>query len=131
MSPIELGPPRQDLRVLRGDGIRFQITVTNSQTGAPVDLSSCAIWCTAKRNIADTDAQAVFQVKKTDGSITVSGAGNNIAQVVIPAALTAPLVTSETLFYDVQIKGAAVGDEPQTVVLGMMTVLLDVTRAVS
>lgn len=127
---LSLEPPRQDISVRRGDGIRFAVTVTNADSGAPIDLSTAAIWCTAKRDLADADADAVFQVTKADGLITVDGADNNVAHVLVPAEDTVGLLRTTTLFYDVQIKGPAVQDEPQTVVWGMLTISLDVTRAV-
>lgn len=119
MANQDIGPFK------RGDTIRFSVTIT--QGGASLDVSAYDIWCTGKRQLSDLDASAVFQVTKAGGQITVTGAGNNIAQVSVPGSSTSSLTDNATLFYDVQIKSP--GGEITTVSEGRMSVLLDVTRA--
>ena len=109
----------------RGDSIRFDVNVT--QGGAALDLSTYDIWCTGKRNLDDADVDAVFQVTKAGGQITVVGAGNNIARVNIPGTSTSSLTEDITLFYDVQIKSLTA--EISTVADGRMQIRKDVTRA--
>lgn len=123
---VNFVPSRQDIPFWRGDGLVFDCTITSD--GVPVDLSSYAIWCTGKRNLADLDADAVFQVTKLGGGITISGASNNIAHIVVPASATSGLTVPLTLFYDVQIK--ATTGQPITVVWGQLSIGQDVTRAI-
>lgn len=120
---INLTPPRVDLTLFRGDTTRLTATCTSAATGQPVNLAGATVTLTAKRQLTDADADAVFQVKSADGDITISG---NVATIIIAGTLTAPLTAVATLFYDVQVTG---GDGPQTVVWGTLTVQLDVTRA--
>lgn len=109
----------------RGDNIRFDVNIT--QGGAALDVSAYDIWCTGKRDIDDADVDAVFQVTKAGGQITVTGAGNNIARVNIPGASTSALTEDVNLFYDVQIKSGT--GEITTVADGRMQIRKDVTRA--
>lgn len=117
----------QDLDpVRRGDTIEFEVTVTDRVTGAAVDLSTYSIWCTGKRALADTDANAVFQVTKAAGDITVGGSANNVIAVTIPPSATVDFTANVRLFYDVQVQSVA--GKISTVAQGMMSVVLDVTR---
>lgn len=119
MATQNLGPFK------RGDNIRFQVDIT--QGGAPLNVSAYSIWCTGKRELSDLDAAAVWQVTKAGGQITVTGAGNNIALVNIPASATTVLTENVTLFYDVQIKSP--GGDIDTVADGRIPIVLDVTQA--
>lgn len=109
----------------RGDNVKFDVTVTLD--GAPVDLTTYSVWCTGKRQLSDADVDAIWQVTKAGGQITITGAGNNIARVNVPGSNTAVLTDNTTLFYDVQIKSA--GGDIATVADGRVTITLDVTRA--
>lgn len=108
----------------RGDSYTFEATVTQAD-GAPVDLTIYAIRSTGKYALADPDSEAIYQVTKADGDITVVGANNNIARVVIPAAATAGFTTNVTFWWDVQI---AAGDLVYTVALGTLSAFLDVSQ---
>lgn len=109
----------------RGDAIKFSVTIT--QGGVALDVSAYSIWCTGKVNLDDLDAAAVFQVTKAGGQITVTGAGNNVANVTIPGSATSSLTDDINLFYDVQIKSP--GGDINTVADGRMQIRKDVTRA--
>lgn len=112
------------LTMRRGDTFTFDVTVTLA--GAALDLTTYGITSTGKTNLSDTDAQAIYQVTKTGGGITVTGAGNNVARVVIPAAATSGMTTNATIWYDCQIK---LGANVYTVALGRLSIYLDVTVA--
>lgn len=111
--------------VARGDNVKFNVTVTLD--GNALDLTNYSIWCTGKRSLDDLDADAIWQVTKAGGNITVTGSGNNIAQVNVPGSNTAVLTEAVTLFYDVQIKSP--GGDIDTVASGRVNITLDVTRA--
>ena len=119
-------PNRADIPFWRGDGLVFDVTVTSE--GAAVDLTTYDIWCTGKRNLSESDADAVFQVTKTAGDIVISGAGNNVATITVPASDTVGLTVPLTLYYDVQIKAPA--GQPITVAWGQLAIGQDVTRAI-
>lgn len=119
-------PNRADIPFWRGDGLVFDVTVTSE--GAAVDLSTYDIWCTGKRALSESDADAVFQVTKTAGDIVISGAGNNVATITVPASDTVGLTVPLTLYYDVQIKAPA--GQPITVAWGQLAIGQDVTRAI-
>ena len=109
----------------RGDNIKFDVDVKLDDV--PLDISAYSIWCTGKRQLSDADVDAVWQVTKAGGQITVIGAGNNIARINVPGSNTAVLTENATLFYDVQIKSA--GGDIDTVADGRVQILQDVTRA--
>lgn len=117
---------QQDLALVRGDTNIFTATITLN--GAPLDVSGYDIWCTAKYSKDDTDLQALFQVTKAAGAITVGGASNNVATITVAASLTSPLTADVKVFYDVQIRSA--GGQVSTVAEGTMRISKDVTRAV-
>ena len=119
-------PNRADIPFWRGDGLVFDVTVTSE--GVAVDLTTYDIWCTGKRNLSESDADAVFQVTKTAGDIVISGAGNNVATITVPASDTVGLTVPLTLYYDVQIKAPA--GQPITVAWGQLAIGQDVTRAI-
>jgi hypothetical protein len=123
---VSFVPTRQDIAFWRGDGLVFTCTITSE--GVAVDVSTYDIWCTGKRNLSEADVDAVFQVTKTAGDIVVSGAGNNIATITVPASDTVALTAPLSLFYDVQIKAPA--GQPITVAWGQLTIGQDVTRAI-
>lgn len=111
----------------RGDNIKFDVTVTQGPGGPALDLTLYSIWCTGKRQMSDLDVDAIWQVTKAGGDITVTGTGNNIARVNVPGTFTAVLTDSAQLFYDVQIKSPA--NDIDTVANGRIKIILDVTRA--
>lgn len=117
---------QQNLALTRGDTNRIDATVTIEDV--PLNISAYDIWCTAKYDKADTDAQALFQVTKAAGAIVVTGTNSNVAQITIAASLTSALTSDVRVFYDVQIKSA--GGQITTVAEGTMTISRDVTRAV-
>ena len=123
----DLLPPRDDFAIWRGDGVGFDVTVTNSATGAAYALTGHSLWCTVKRNLADTDLAALWQGTEASG-IIITGAAQNVARVVMPGSATAILTEPTALYYDVQIKAA--GGQAQTVAWGIITVQMDVTRAI-
>jgi len=123
---VSFVPSRQDISFWRGDGLVFDCTITSE--GAAVDLTTYDVWCTGKRNLNEADVDAVFQVTKDAGDIVISGAGNNIATITVPAADTVGLTVPLTLFYDVQIKAPA--GQPITVAWGQLSIGQDVTRAI-
>lgn len=115
----------QNLQLIRGDTNVFTTTITLN--GAPLDVSTYDIWCTAKYSKDDSDLDALFQVTKAAGAISVGGAGNNVATITIAANLTSALTQDVSVFYDVQIKSA--GGQITTVADGAMLISRDVTRA--
>lgn len=86
-----------------GDTNMFTITVVVYGTSTPVDISSADMWFTAKHQLADADADAVFQ-KETGSGITLTTPASGIATVTISPSDTASLTRTTSLWYDVQLK---------------------------
>ena len=116
----------QNLSFIRGDTNVFFATVTLA--GAPLDLSTYDIWCTAKYSKDDVDIAALFQVTRTAGDITIGGSGNNVATVTIGHSLTSALVADTTVYYDIQIEEQTT-HQISTVVDGQITITRDITQA--
>lgn len=108
-----------------GDTIALQVTL--SRNGVPIDLTGATLWFTAKDDLDDLDADAVFQ-KKTGGlGIAVTSAVNGQATVTIPPADTASLVNEpQTLECDVQLLEA--DGTLTTVARGQLILQPQVTR---
>lgn len=71
-----------------GDSVSIAVTVTDSTTGAAVNLTGATLtWALATA----PGATALLTKSSTDGDITVSGASSNIATVALEPADTAIL----------------------------------------
>jgi len=111
---------------IRGDSAELTLNATNPLTGATFDLSTMLnVIFTAKRNLEDTDAEAVFQ-KELGVGIAVAAA---VATVEVTYLDTEDLDgRATTLFCDLQAQDSA--GEVTTVWSGTITFKADVTRGV-
>lgn len=71
--------------VYQGDTFQVQVTITDQDTGAAVDVSSAAITWVLSKSIGGT---AALTKTKAAGEIVVSGASSNIATVTVDAGDT-------------------------------------------
>lgn len=117
----------QQLRMFRGDTPTFLITVTD-RVGAAFDISGYEIWFTAKNNKDDPDASAVFQITTVTGDIVITSGVGGLAEATPPASATSGFTADRQLFYDVQLRNAAL-TRTYTVAAGTLTVTRDITRA--
>lgn len=111
-------PLKQIHRTLfHGRTLRLRFTVTVD--GSAMDLTGAKFALTAKRDIADPDTEAVFQV--TTATVTVPASG--VFEIEVPKAATDAIATgedSEELVYDVVIEDAA--GKSDTLEYGRLTV---------
>ena len=117
-------------RMTRGDELQLNVSVTKIVDGvsSAQSLATGILWLTAKRQIRDADADAIFQLNNsTLGGITVLDAAAGTARVTIPPEATEGLPDRETLlFLDlVWVDGSA---KPHTCQKGTLTVYPDVMR---
>lgn len=106
------------LSIRSGDTPTWELTLTRD--GELVNLGGADIYFTAKRRVADTDVNAVFQKIVGDG-ITVTGTGT--ADITLDAADTASL---DGLFHwDIQVSES--DGTVTTVLAGRLLVKADVT----
>lgn len=117
---------QQNLRMRRGDTPTFLLTVTD-RAGAAFDITNYTIWLTAKNSPDDPDP-GVFQLTTTLGDIVITNGPGGLAEITPPATATSAFTTDRTLFYDVQIRNAAL-TRTYTVCGGSLQVVRDVTRA--
>lgn len=116
----------QQLRMFRGDTPTFQLTVLNRDLN-PFDLTGYSIWFTAKRNLDDSDINALFQISTITGHIIVTDAVGGIAQIIPPASATYSLTSDAQVFFDIQIRNAGL-TRTYTVARGHLSIVRDVTR---
>jgi protocatechuate 3,4-dioxygenase beta subunit len=115
-----------DLDAVRGDDEEYSITLMD-EDGDPLDLAAVDIWFTAKRNLYDSDAEAVFQKTVGDG-ITV-GEDPGAATLTILSEDTAGLPTHVlALHYDVQVSVAGLVKTPLS---GKLIIRHDVTNSIA
>jgi hypothetical protein len=91
-----------DLSMVRGDtptwGMEF------SRAGSAIDLTGAAIRFTAKRDLSDADASAVFQKQIGDGVVVLGDGTTGEAEVSLLTTDTSSLLDRDiTLHCDVQI----------------------------
>jgi len=137
--------------VIRGDTKRWYLSITDG-AGAPLNLTGCTVWFTAKPSVdADvTDALAVIKhyivvsgagaVTASDGFVlgginynlvppaTVTGAASGVLTQTLTAAQSTALALGSYV-YDVQIKDAA-GDVSTPINGLTLTIVADVTRRI-
>lgn len=129
----------------RGDSFRLNLLVQQLQDPSlpvdpdtnplvPVDLTGAKIWMTAKKNLSDVDAKAVFQITTPTDIHIDADPTTGRAVIVVPASSTTSLVFPKDaaqieLFYDVQVKTQT--GIVQTVSAGKLILTEDVTDAVT
>lgn len=116
----------------RGDTIEIEYTLTDPDTGAPVDLGAAGVkvWFTVNPTIPKLATDPVlFQGTLVSGAITIVGLGTSgMILVTIPATTTQFLTDGiEKLYYDLQLKDGA--GRVRTVEKGLFRVWPDITRA--
>jgi hypothetical protein len=112
----------------RGDTVKLNLAVTSNDV--VFDLTDCNLWMTAKYLYADADAAAIFQKTTGGGGILVTSALSGRAQITIDPEDTDDLPNSKTaILYDVQLEDA--DGLIFTIAYGTITVLPDVTRAIT
>lgn len=114
------------LSMKRGDRAEFAITLTDVDTGLPLDLTTMTLRFTAKRRATDTDAAAL--IAKTEGAgITVDDdPATGLATLEIEPEDTEDLDDLRTLFWDIQVDNGA-GDV-RTPLSGLLAISADITR---
>lgn len=115
----------QNMKMIRGDSYEFRVTITLD--GDTVDITGGDFTMTAKWDVADSDANAVFQKTVGDG-ITLTDPTNGVITVKLEPADTnsLPLHTVD-LFYDIQYIDT--DGDVHTVLNGTLQVQPDVTTS--
>ena len=108
----------------RGDTFKPLIEVLDDND-APIDITGYVFWLAIKNSLDDTDAQAVLPVAKNAGPFGNPELG--VARLGYEASQMQGL--SGEYWYDVQMQNAL--GEIVTLVRGKLTVIDDVTRAIS
>lgn len=118
-----------NLSMKRGDTKTVQFTVSNLP---PTGLTGYTFWFTAKKQISDTDLQAVFEKTSANADFTVTTNGSNTVNGVVTCTIN-PTDTQNLpdydvdLLYDFQVKDQS--GNVTTSADGTITVSPDVTRA--
>jgi len=118
----------QGLVIVHGDTTDVDIFV--NLNGAPVDLTGCSFWLTAKTSFADADP-GIGQLTSPAGGIAIVDAARGKIRATIPASWTSGLSRAQTLtyVYDVQMKDGSGGI--RTLSMGTLSVVPDVTISTS
>ena len=106
----------------RGDDRTFTATLEDAlegESGEPI------LTFMAKASFADDDEDAVIELTSAAGDLALAEDGLSIA-VAIPADATDALTRQTRLYWDIQ---AELDDAVQTVAVGSLDILLDITRA--
>ena len=87
------------IKRIKGDTYSLDVTITNT-SDEPIDLTGCTVFFTVKRNLQDTDAQAI--INKTVTSFTSPTTGD-----VSFTLLAADVDYVGEFYYDVKIKAVS------------------------
>lgn len=105
MNAVKVIPAVLNLSADWGGSLEFSLALTDPATGNPYNVSTALeIWFTAKNVPQDSDGQAVVQVTKTSGKITVGGTDNNIIRVRVDDVGTTLSNVNDSLWCDCKIK---------------------------
>ena len=134
--PTRLEMVREDTKIYEYTATRVTDPTTNPLTTTPLVLTSATIRFTAKHDLQDSDADAVFQ-KTTSSGITITGASTGEFNVKISPSDTADLDGCDgftDLFYDCQVQlgatnGSYIAGDVITIDSGILTVYHDRTLA--
>lgn len=110
--------------IWRGDTELFTATITES--GAPVDITGCSLKFTAKRSLADSDADAVFQRATGGSGIAITNGPGGIAQIAIASSNTSSLTVPTLCYCDLQLVDTF--GNVSTTATGTILIKVDVTR---
>lgn len=110
----------------RGDTRTFRVTITDKETGLPVDISGHLLFFTLKADVADADVDAALQV-----STTLPSDANSVAGI---GYLTVPSTSADDVApgrYYCDIQWVQPGSPPivTTILAGRARVLADITIA--
>jgi len=108
----------------RGDTEVFDAAVTVS--GIAIDITGCSLRFTAKRNLNDTDAEAVFQVTTASGGIVITNGPAGLAEITVSSADTAPVTQAIKCYCDLQLVDTF--NNVSTTATGTLLIKLDVTE---
>jgi len=107
------------------------VTVTDSVSGAPINLTGCTLKFTVKPDLRALDTAALFQLATGTG-ITHTSPAQGIAEIAIVPANTSALLTAPNVpalyQYDITLKDAT--NKVYTIKTGRFTVRLPVTRTI-
>lgn len=113
----------QNLFMIRGDTREWSFAVIDENKAA-VNVSSATGFFTAKYNMADADAIAVFKLTETTGITFDAGAGGTGSIKLLTANTSGVPDVRTVLVFDFQVK---VSGNTYTVARGNITVDPDVT----
>ena len=108
----------------RGDTEVFDAAVTVS--GVAIDITGCSLRFTAKRNLNDTDAEAIFQITTAGGGIVITNGPAGLAEITVASADTAPVTQAIKCYCDLQLVDTF--SNVSTTTTGTLTIKLDVTE---
>lgn len=109
------------IKRVRGDSNPLKITLENME-GNPVDLTGSTVFFTVKRNMQDTDANALIAKSTTTHTSAVDG------ETQITLTTTDTDITG-TFYYDVQVKNS--DGEIFSVIADKIIFVDDVTKRTS
>lgn len=105
------------------DGDDFPYIITLSRSGSPLDLTGYTFYFTVKKNLDDTDAEAVFKKIVT----SISNPTQGVVTIDVDRADTLNQTPGE-YFYDIKFQDAS--NKVRTVVEGKFTLTKSATQEV-
>lgn len=116
-----------NLTMYRGDTMSFKLYLKVDD--CPVDVTNGTFWFTVKEYINETDGEALI-VKTTGDGITILNAPLGQILVTLNPGDTNVLYINETTTYYWDLQYQDINGIVQTVFIGRLTIIQDVTRAI-
>lgn len=117
----------QNLTMVKSNTFSMDYTVLLN--GTAVNITGATLRFTAKYNVTDADASAVFQLYSPSNGITITSASAGTGVITIPVSATSTVAEDTNgvpLYYDFQITDS--GSNVYTLNYGVLKVLPNVTR---
>lgn len=106
--------------IIRGDDKFYILTFTDESTGNPRDITGWTVKFTVKKDLDDTDANAVIAKEVTSHFDALNG------KTKVQLTHDDTDLEIRNYYYDIQVKTAA--DEVFTIMTGLLVVKPDITQ---
>lgn len=111
--------------LVRGDTYVMDLTAIQDSSDNALDLTGATLTMTAKFNVTDDNADALFELTTTGGGIVITDATAGEFTVTIPPAATLDCPFIKTIiFYDIQY---SLSGTIYTILRGQLIVVPDIT----
>lgn len=84
---------------VRGDTLVYELTIRDSVTSLPIDISNVDLVMTVKYDWPNPDVSAVYQISTAEGSIAITDGPNGKARIKVGPMKTSGVIINSNLAF--------------------------------